>query len=74
MANSTGPKSNSSQFFIVLPGGETTLDSEPNYTLFGQVVSGTAVVAKIGADGTSGGTPKIVHHIVKVTITEQPAS
>ena len=69
MANSTGPSTNGSQFFIILPGGQTTLDSEPNYTLFGQVISGMNVVEKIGADGSSSGTPKVLHHIVKVTIS-----
>ena len=73
MANSTGPSTNGSQFFIVLPGGQTTLDSEPNYTLFGQVISGTKVVAKIGADGSSSGTPTVLHHIVKVTIAQVSA-
>ena len=74
MANSAGPSTNGSQFFIVLPGGQTVLDQEPNYTLFGQVVSGTSVVARIGnggaPSGSSAGTPKVVHHIVKVTITQ----
>ena len=72
MANSSGPSTNGSQFFLVLPGGQTTLDTEPNYTLFGQVTSaaGLAVAEKIGADGTLGGTPKVLHHIVKVTITQ----
>jgi cyclophilin family peptidyl-prolyl cis-trans isomerase len=70
MANSSGPSTDGSQFFVVLPGGQTQLDSEPNYTLFGQVVSGMAVVERIGADGSSGGTPKVLHHIVKATITK----
>jgi len=70
MANSSGPSTNGSQFFVILPGGQTQLDAEPNYTLFGTVTSGTAVVEKIGADGSSGGTPKVLHHIVKVTITK----
>jgi cyclophilin family peptidyl-prolyl cis-trans isomerase len=70
MANSGAPSSNGSQFFIVLPGGQTTLDSEPNYTLFGQVISGMNVVEKIGADGSSSGTPKVLHHMESVAITE----
>jgi cyclophilin family peptidyl-prolyl cis-trans isomerase len=73
MANSAGPSTDGSQFFIVLPGGQTQLDSEPNYTLFGQVVSGRAGVDRIGAGGAAAtsatGTPRVVHHIVRVTIT-----
>ena len=74
MANSTGPSTNGSQFFIVLPGGQKVLDTEPNYTLFGQVVKGMSVVDRIGADGAAAtsptGTPKVEHHIVKVTISQ----
>lgn len=70
MANSTGPSSDGSQFFLVLPGGQTQLDHEPNYTLFGKIISGMAVVEKIGAGGTASGTPTVVHHISTVTIAE----
>ena len=76
MANSGGsPKTDGSQFFIVLPGGGTALNPNPVYTEFGQVVKGQAVVAKIGADGASAsagatGTPTVLHHMVKVTITK----
>lgn len=73
LANSSGPSTNGSQFFIVLPGGSTTLNSEPNYTVFGQVTgNGMTVVDKIGKDGTQSGTPKVTHHIVKVTIAQIP--
>jgi len=44
MANS-GPNTNGSQFFIVLPGGEGNLG--PLYTIFGEVVEGMEVVGKI---------------------------
>ncbi len=73
MANSSGPSTDGSQFFIVLPGGQTTLDQEPNYTLFGQVVRGMSVVDRIGAEGSASGTPKVLYHIVKVTITQLSA-
>jgi len=77
MANSTGPSTNGSQFFIVLPGGQVTLDAEPNYSLFGQVIAGTSVVAKIGEDGSastsSTGTPKVTHRIISVTISQGAA-
>jgi cyclophilin family peptidyl-prolyl cis-trans isomerase len=66
-ANSgSSTKTNESQFFIVLPGGQ--LELTPSYTLFGKVISGFAVVNKIAADGTSSGVPKVKHHMVSVTI------
>jgi cyclophilin family peptidyl-prolyl cis-trans isomerase len=67
MANS-GPNTNGSQFFIITgPQGESL---PPQYSLFGQVTAGGATIAKISADGTAAGTPKVEHHMVKVTITE----
>ncbi len=72
MANSGTPSSDGSQFFIVVgPQGEAL---PPNYTLFGKVVSGMAVVQHIAAGGTPQGVPpKVLHHIVKVTITQASA-
>lgn len=70
MANSAGPSTNGSQFFIVLPGGAATLNAEPNYTYVGKVTSGMSVVEKIGSEGTSGGTPKIVYKMLSVTISQ----
>ena len=35
MANRGEPTTNGSQFFFVLPGGQTTLNTEPLYTIFG---------------------------------------
>jgi cyclophilin family peptidyl-prolyl cis-trans isomerase len=67
MANS-GPNTNGSQFFIVVPGGGAGL--QPLYTVFGQVTSGLAVVEKINQDGSQAGTPNTFHKILKVTITE----
>ncbi|MHB1986392.1 MAG: peptidylprolyl isomerase [Acidimicrobiales bacterium] len=59
-----------SQFFIVLPGGQTQLNTEPTYTLFGKVISGMAVVDKIGSDGTSSGTPKVKVYVLSVKVTQ----
>jgi cyclophilin family peptidyl-prolyl cis-trans isomerase len=67
MANS-GPNTNGSQFFIVVPGGGSQL--QPLYSAFGQVTAGLPVVQKINSDGTSSGTPAKSHKIVKVTIAE----
>jgi cyclophilin family peptidyl-prolyl cis-trans isomerase len=71
-ANTTGPSTNGSQFFIVVPGGGKVL--QPDYTLFGTVVKGRAVVARIVADGgtpaTEQGQPTIVHHIISVRIAK----
>lgn len=77
MANSNGPSTDQSQFFIVLPGGGAELTR--NYTLFGQVVSGTSVVDAIGKAGNANPTdngmpPKVTYHIVSVTISQPGAS
>ncbi len=65
MANS-GPNTNGSQFFIVV--GTQGEQLPPQYSLFGQVTSGMSVVQKIAADGTSSGTPTVVHKMISVTI------
>jgi cyclophilin family peptidyl-prolyl cis-trans isomerase len=70
LANSQGPSTDSSQFFFVLPGGQTTLNTEPNYTNFGHVISGMNVVEKIGADGSSSGTPTVKVYLLTVTVTQ----
>ena len=66
MANS-GPNTNGSQFFIVVPGGGSGLS--PSYSVFGQVTSGIDVVEKINSDGTQAGTPAKYHKILSVSIT-----
>lgn len=71
MANS-GPDTNGSQFFVVLPGGGAQL--QPLYSKFGQVTEGTDVVDAIGALGTpAAAEPSEVVLIESVTITETPA-
>lgn len=65
MANS-GPNTNGSQFFIVV--GSQGEQLPPKYSLFGQVTSGMSVVQKIAADGSTSGTPKVVHKMISVTI------
>jgi cyclophilin family peptidyl-prolyl cis-trans isomerase len=74
LANSTGPSTDASQFFFVLPGGQTTLNTEPNYTIFGHVVSGMNVVDKIGADGSSSGTPTVTVYLLSVTVSRAPTT
>jgi cyclophilin family peptidyl-prolyl cis-trans isomerase len=68
MANS-GPNTNGSQFFVVLPGGGAQL--QPLYSLFGQVTEGTEVIDAIGAlagpTGEATTKPVVVN---SVTITE----
>jgi cyclophilin family peptidyl-prolyl cis-trans isomerase len=73
MANSnnpatTDPTTNGSQFFIV--AGSQGESLAPNYTLFGQVTSGMAVIDKINQAGASSGTPTTPHRMVSVTVTE----
>ena len=69
MANSGSSSSDGSQFFIVVGKGGAEL--QPLYSYFGQVTSGMAIVNKINADGSSSsaGTPKVVHKVLKVTIS-----
>ncbi len=62
--------SDGSQFFFVLPGGQKTLNSEPTYTNFGAVTSGMSVVERIGADGSSSGTPTVKVYINTLTVKE----
>ncbi len=68
MANS-GPNTNGSQFFVVLPGGGAQLNPA-NYSLFGQVTEGTDVVDAIGALGNAEQEPTEAVVVEKVTITE----
>ncbi len=70
MANS-GPDTNGSQFFVVLPGGGAQLQAL--YSKFGQVTEGTAVVDAIGGLGTASQEPSKAVVIESVTITETPA-
>lgn len=67
MANS-GPNTNGSQFFVVLPGGGAQL--QPNYSWFGQVTQGQDVVAAIGALGTAEQKPTEAVIIKSVRIDE----
>jgi cyclophilin family peptidyl-prolyl cis-trans isomerase len=66
MANS-GPNTNGSQFFIIDGSQGTSLP--PSYSLFGQVTGGMDVVTKIINDGDQSGTPKVLHRMVKVTVS-----
>jgi peptidylprolyl isomerase len=67
MANA-GPNTNGSQFFVI--SGPDGVRLPPSYSLFGKVVSGLDVVAKIDALGTRSGAPKEKVVIESVTITE----
>lgn len=67
MANS-GANTNGSQFFIIV--GAQGAQLPPSYSLFGTVTQGIDVAHKIEADGSASGTPKVVHKILSVTITE----
>ncbi len=75
MANSGAPTSDGSQFFVIVPGGGSELNSSPVYTVFGQVTSGLSVVEKInsyGAPSSAGeaGTPKVKVYLLKVTVSQ----
>ncbi len=64
MANSGGTDTNGSQFFVL----DATYNNT-GYSLFGHVTAGQSVVDKINKDGTSGGTPKVLHRMISVTIS-----
>ncbi|MDP9022167.1 MAG: peptidylprolyl isomerase [Actinomycetota bacterium] len=65
MANS-GPDTNGSQFFIVLPGGADAL--QPQYNLFGHVVDGMDAVQRIAEVPLAGQSPLEQVYIEDVTI------
>lgn len=56
MANA-GPNTNGSQFFICTGSDAQNLNSMPNYTQFGQVVSGMDIVQKIASVPVGPGNP-----------------
>lgn len=66
MANS-GVDTNGSQFFLVAEGGGKNL-SKPGFSMFGQVTSGINIMTKINTDGSSSGTPTVLHRMTSVTI------
>jgi cyclophilin family peptidyl-prolyl cis-trans isomerase len=68
MANS-GPNTNGSQFFIVVPGGGAA-GLQPSYSVFGQVTQGMNVVEQINSDGSQAGTPSKYHKILSISIAE----
>ncbi len=62
------PGTAASQFFVIT--GQEGTGLPPQYSLFGTVTSGMDVVERIDADGTKpNGTPKVVHHMVKVVVS-----
>jgi cyclophilin family peptidyl-prolyl cis-trans isomerase len=74
MANSGGTDTNGSQFFILVPGGATTLNSDlakgDSYSLFGKVSKGLTVVELINAEGSATGTPPdVTQRVLSVTIS-----
>lgn len=69
MANA-GPNTNGSQFFVVT-GDASHLNSQPNYTVFGKVVSGMDTVMAIAKTPVSGQRPTEKVTIDSVTITEK---
>ncbi|PKM77889.1 MAG: peptidylprolyl isomerase [Firmicutes bacterium HGW-Firmicutes-15] len=75
MANS-GPNTNGSQFFICNGSGASQLNSQANYTVFGQVIDGMDVILKISdtplENNLSGEISKPMEDVFiqKVTIEE----
>jgi cyclophilin family peptidyl-prolyl cis-trans isomerase len=75
MANS-GPDTNGSQFFICTGADSTSLDSNPNYTIFGKVSKGMDVIqaiAKTPVEGSNQGElskPKKAVKILTISVEE----
>jgi cyclophilin family peptidyl-prolyl cis-trans isomerase len=72
MANTGSPHTGGSQFFIVTGSSGETLSNQ--YSLFGQVISGTSVVMKINDEGNpsasaNGVPPLVVNRMLSVTIS-----
>ncbi|GGH21257.1 peptidylprolyl isomerase [Paenibacillus segetis] len=76
MANA-GPDTNGSQFFICTGDDSTSLNMQPNYTIFGKVTDGMDVVKEIAATpvevGISGemSSPTETIQIKEIKITEK---
>jgi cyclophilin family peptidyl-prolyl cis-trans isomerase len=74
LANSSGPSTDGSQFFFVLPGGQNGLNPNPTYTILGKVTLGMKVVEKIGALGApptdTAGTPTVKVYLLNVTVKQ----
>ncbi|MCP4957898.1 MAG: peptidylprolyl isomerase [Actinomycetia bacterium] len=72
MANSAGPSTNGSQFFIVT--GPQGVGLQPNYSLFGQVIEGLDVPLAMQAVETADGNAPIEDVVVEsLTIREATA-
>jgi cyclophilin family peptidyl-prolyl cis-trans isomerase len=69
MANSAGPSTNGSQWFVALDDLSGQL--QPNYSYFGNVVEGMDVVEAIGALGEGDGPPSREVTIDEITIQER---
>lgn len=72
MANA-GPNTNGSQFFLCTGSQSKNLNSYPNYTVFGKVISGMDVALKIESVPVTGpepSSPTVDVHMVSVSIQE----
>ena len=67
MANTGQPHTGGSQWFVVAGAQGESLP--PQYSLFGQVTSGMDVVNDINQDGSTSGTPKVIHRILSLNIS-----
>ena len=67
MANTGQAHSGGSQWFVVAGAQGESLPNQ--YSLFGQVTSGMDVVNKINQDGSTSGTPKVIHRILSLNVS-----
>ncbi|REK77144.1 peptidylprolyl isomerase [Paenibacillus paeoniae] len=71
MFNTGSPNSGSSQFFICTGPEASNLNRQPNYTIFGKVVSGLDTVRHIASSEVQNGSP--IEDIVIESITIEAA-
>ncbi|OMF38251.1 peptidylprolyl isomerase [Paenibacillus sp. FSL H8-0548] len=71
MANNSRPNSGSSQFFICTGPDADNLNREPNYSIFGKVVSGMNVVEEISKTPLKNDIPTETIIINSIEIVEQ---
>lgn len=71
MFNTGSPNSGSSQFFICTGPEASNLNRQPNYTIFGKVVSGMDTVRQIASSPEKNGSP--IEEIVIESITIEVA-
>ncbi len=72
MARSSDPNSGSSQWYVNLSNGTANISLDPNYTVFGKVISGMSVVCSIARVKVSASNATAPSPNGPVSIADQP--